>query len=108
VEKLIGGGRGVYANAGTFGSERVNRHQIARQQTSNKRVSRGSGRAHVQAFPANCSNALQPTISRLLSQAQVEIIKRFDQAAGFVVLAKRWVVERPVARRNRCRRLGKD
>jgi transposase len=43
-----------------------------------------------------------------LSQVQVEIVKRSDQAKGFVVLPKRWVVERMLAWLNRCRRLGKD
>jgi len=38
----------------------------------------------------------------------VEIVKRSDQAKGFVVLPKRWVVERTFAWLNRCRRLAKD
>jgi transposase len=36
----------------------------------------------------------------------VEIVKRSDQAKGFVLLPKRWVVERTFAWLNRCRRLG--
>jgi len=36
-----------------------------------------------------------------------EIIKRSRQARGFVVLPMRWVVERTLAWRNRCRRLVK-
>ena len=38
----------------------------------------------------------------------VEIVKRSDRAKGFVVLPKRWVVERTFAWVNRCRRLAKD
>ena len=38
----------------------------------------------------------------------VEIVKRSDQAKGFVVLPKRWVVERTFAWLGRCRRLAKD
>ena len=36
------------------------------------------------------------------------IITRRDQAKGFVVLPKRWIVERTIAWLNRCRRLAKD
>jgi transposase len=48
------------------------------------------------------------SVKAVLSQVQVEIVKRSDQAKGFVVLPKRWVVERTLAWLNRCRRLGKD
>ena len=41
-------------------------------------------------------------------QIDVEIVKRSDQAKGFVVLPKRWIVERTFAWLNRCRRLAKD
>jgi transposase len=37
-----------------------------------------------------------------------EIITRRAQAKGFVVLPKRWIVERTIAWLNRCRRLAKD
>ena len=37
----------------------------------------------------------------------IEIVKRFDAAEGFVVLPRRWVVERTFARLDRCRRLAK-
>jgi putative transposase len=39
---------------------------------------------------------------------KTEIVKRSDQAKGFVVLPKRWIVERSIAWLNRCRRLAKD
>jgi putative transposase len=38
----------------------------------------------------------------------VEIVKRSDVAKGFVVLPRRWVVERTLAWLNRNRRLAKD
>lgn len=38
----------------------------------------------------------------------IEIIKRSDQAGGFVVLPKRWIVERSFAWLGRCRRLTRD
>ncbi len=38
----------------------------------------------------------------------IEIVKRSDIAKGFVVLPKRWAVERSFAWLNRCRRLAKD
>ena len=34
--------------------------------------------------------------------------KRADTAKGFVVLSKRWLVERTIAWLNRCRRVSKD
>jgi transposase len=48
------------------------------------------------------------SVKAVLSQVEVEIDKRSDQAKGFVVLPKRWVVERMLAWLNRCRRLSKD
>lgn len=38
----------------------------------------------------------------------MEIVKRSDQAKGFQILPKRWVVERTFAWLGRCRRLAKD
>ncbi|MCH4025251.1 MAG: IS5 family transposase [Acetobacter fabarum] len=38
----------------------------------------------------------------------IEIIKRSNQARGFVVLPKRWIVERSFAWLGRCRRLTRD
>jgi putative transposase len=43
-----------------------------------------------------------------LGQWTLEIIKRPNAANGFVVLARRWVVERTFAWLGRCRRLAKD
>src|SRR5437867_12741026 len=38
----------------------------------------------------------------------LEIVKRSDTAKGFVVLPKRWIVERTFGWLGRCRRLAKD
>ena len=43
-----------------------------------------------------------------MTKIDVEIVKRSDHARGFVVLPKRWIVERTFAWLNRCRRLAKD
>ena len=45
---------------------------------------------------------------KILPHLETEIVKRSDQAKGFVVLTKRWIVERTLAWLNRCRRLAKD
>jgi transposase len=47
-------------------------------------------------------------LAKIRPQLQPEIIKRSDPAPGFVVLPKRWIVERTIAWLNRCRRLAKD
>ena len=49
----------------------------------------------------------QEAMQSIMSQVNVEIVKRSDHAKGFVVLPKRWVVERTLAWLNRCRRLAK-
>lgn len=50
----------------------------------------------------------QHALATLRPQRQIEILTRRDQAQGFVVLPKRWIVERTLAWLNRCRRLAKD
>ncbi len=45
-------------------------------------------------------------VAEVLPHLSIEI--RSDQANGFVVLPLRWVVERTLARLNRCCRLAKD
>ena len=50
----------------------------------------------------------QKALKRVLSQAETQIVKRSDRQKGFVVLPRRWVVERTLAWLNRCRRLAKD
>ena len=46
-------------------------------------------------------------LQRVCSSINVEIVKRSD-VGKFVVLPKRWIVERTIAWLNRCRRLAKD
>jgi transposase len=52
--------------------------------------------------------AFQSALRTVLSRVNVEIVKRSDQANRFVVLPKRWIVERTFAWLGRCRRLAKD
>ena len=47
-------------------------------------------------------------LAKILPDLETEIVKRSDQAKGFVQLPKRWIVERTIAWLNRCRRLAKD
>src|ERR1700688_1787102 len=47
-------------------------------------------------------------VGKILTQLDIEIVKRSDQAKVFVILPKRWIVERTIAWLNRCRRLAKD
>src|ERR1700756_4230181 len=49
----------------------------------------------------------QQALRRVCRQINVEIVKRSD-ASRFVVLPKRWIVERTIAWLTRCRRLAKD
>jgi transposase len=46
-------------------------------------------------------------LRHVLRSVDVVIVKRSDQAKGFLVLPKRWIVERTIAWLNRCRRLAK-
>jgi transposase len=50
----------------------------------------------------------QKGVKRVMASLSIEIVKRSDAAKGFVVLPKRWVVERTFAWLCRCRRLAKD
>jgi transposase len=49
----------------------------------------------------------QQGLKRVCRQVNLEIVRRSD-AGKFVVLPKRWIVERTIGWLNRCRRLGKD
>ena len=50
----------------------------------------------------------QAAVERVINQINVKIVKRADAVKGFLVLPKRWVVERTLAWLNRYRRLAKD
>ena len=50
----------------------------------------------------------EQAVTKILPELRVEIVKRSDQAKGFKILPKRWVVERTFAWLSRCRRLAKD
>ena len=50
----------------------------------------------------------QKALAKILPYLETEIVKRSDRAKGFVVLPRRWIVERTIAWLNRCRRLAKD
>ena len=50
----------------------------------------------------------QRALKKVLARVNLEIVKRSDQAKGFLVLPKRWIVERTFAWLGRCRRLAKD
>jgi transposase len=52
--------------------------------------------------------AFQLAVNKIFEHLNVEIVKRSDKVKGFVVLPKRWIVERTLAWLNRCRRLAKD
>jgi transposase len=50
----------------------------------------------------------QAGMRKARAKVKIESVKRSDQATGFTVLPKRWIIERTIAWLNRCRRLAKD
>ena len=50
----------------------------------------------------------QSAMKRTLARVDLEIVKRLAPAKGFLVLPKRWIIERTLAWLGRCRRLAKD
>ena len=62
---------------------------------------------HVFADGGYAGDKLRTTLARA-GGPEVEIVKRPNAAQGFVVIARRWVVERTFAWLGRCRRLAKD
>jgi transposase len=47
-------------------------------------------------------------LATILPHLETEIVKRTDRLKGFVVLPRRWIIERTIGWLNRCRRLAKD
>jgi len=47
-------------------------------------------------------------IAHVMPNLVTEIVRRRDNAKGFVVEPQRWIVERTIGWLNRCRRLAKD
>ena len=47
-------------------------------------------------------------VAKVRPKLAIEIVTRSDQGKGFVLLPKRWIVERTLAWLNRNRRLAKD
>ncbi len=47
-------------------------------------------------------------LANVMPSLATEIVRRCDQVKGFVVLPKRWIVERTIGWLGRCRRLAKD
>jgi transposase len=62
---------------------------------------------HVFADGGYAGDKLRDAVA-YLGQWTIEIIKRSDAAQGFVLLQRRWVVERTFGWLGRCRRLAKD
>ena len=63
--------------------------------------------AHLFADGGYAGEKLATALQQIEGPA-LEIVKRPDSATGFVIVARRWVVERTLAWLNRCRRLAKD
>lgn len=63
--------------------------------------------AHVFADGGYAGEKLQTALQEI-DGPTIEIIKRPNGANGFVIIPRRWVVERTFAWLNRCRRLAKD
>ena len=63
--------------------------------------------ARVFADGGYAGKKLEAAIAHITDLA-LEIVKRPEGVKGFVLVAKRWVVERTFAWLNRCRRLAKD
>lgn len=62
---------------------------------------------HIFADSGDAGEKLETALAKMNGPA-IEIVKRPDGAKGFVLVARRWVVERTLSWINRCRRLAKD
>ena len=60
------------------------------------------------ADSAYAGPVFQDALAKILPNIKIDIVRRSDRLKGFVVLPKRWIVERSIAWLNRCRRLARD
>ena len=60
------------------------------------------------ADSAYAGPVFQDGLASVMPGLAIEIVRRCDRAKGFVVLPRRWIVERTIAWLGRCRRLAKD
>jgi putative transposase len=60
------------------------------------------------ADSAYAGPAFHDGLAAIMPAMVTEIVRRSDRAKGFVVLPKRWIVERTIGWLGRCRRLAKD
>ena len=64
--------------------------------------------AHFFADSGYSGDAVEVALLNINTAPTIEIVRRPNAAIGFVVVARRWVVERTFAWLGRCRRLAKD
>lgn len=64
--------------------------------------------AHFFADSGYSGDAVEVALLNIDTAPTIEIVRRPNAAVGFVVVARRWVVERTFAWMGRCRRLAKD
>jgi len=64
--------------------------------------------AHFFADSGYSGDAVEVALLNIDTAPTIEIVRRPNAAIGFVVVARRWVVERTFAWLGRCRRLAKD
>ena len=64
--------------------------------------------AHFFADSGYAGDAVEVALLNIDAAPTIEIVRRPNNAHGFVVAARRWVVERTFAWLGRCRRLAKD
>jgi transposase len=87
-------------------------HSTGLDRTSAATSSGGAATNAALYFPASRVSRRErfnaKALAKVLPHLDIEIVKRSDQVSGFMVLPKRWIVERTIAWLNRCRRLAKD